>query len=42
MLELTNLKGNTWAVLSPVNVGVCVKDGEVALIEFDGDDEEEE
>lgn len=33
MLELTNLKGNTWAVLSPVNVGVCVKDGEVALID---------
>ena len=33
MLELTNLKGNTWAVLSPVNVGVYVKDGEAALID---------
>ena len=33
MLELTNLKGNTWAVLSPVNVGVYVKDGEVSLID---------
>ena len=33
MLELTNLKGDTWAILSPVNVGVYVKGGDAVLID---------
>lgn len=37
-MELTHIKGNTWLIAGPVNIGIYVKDGEAVLIDSGNDE----